>query len=203
MTQAAGEKTGYRLCRHRVDVVPVNTMIYASREDPRLQRDLDLAKIGTDRSMFPDRWPFGLVPTGEVKRTGPVAAMMMRHADARIEGYWRDDEDREKCLPDLAHLPWPEAQSAPWKGKGEFLSALDLVERSARGVGRMLYMGSSACRVCGRGNGTGEFHDARPGAAHGWRWPDGLRHYVEEHNVEPSVAFQCFIVWRSRNPHAA
>ncbi len=205
MAQAAGVKEGcgYRLCRGHGDTVPVNAVVYASREDARLQRDLDQARIGTDCSMFPDRSPFALVPVSGMRRSSPVAAMMMRHADARIEGYWRDDEDREKCLPCYAHLPWPEARAVPWKGMQEFLDALDAVERSARGLSRMHFMGTSGCRICGCSNGTGEFYDARPDAAHGWRWPMGLRHYVEAHSVEPSVAFQCYVVWRSRNLRAA
>jgi hypothetical protein len=26
-----------------------------------------------------------------------------------------------------------------------------------------------------------------------WRWPEGFAHYVEEHNVRPSLAFQMLI----------
>lgn len=199
MAQASGVKEGYRLCRQYGDVVPVNGTVYASREDPRLERDLARALTGTDPGTFPDRWPFALVPMSQRMYSSPVTAIMMRHADARIEGWWRDEEDPSKSDMHYVALPWPEARVAPWKGMDEFLGALDVVERSTKTIQKHQYMGTSWCRICGCNNGTGEFYDAREFADHGWRWPMGLRHYIAEHNVEPSVAFQCYVIWRSRN----
>jgi hypothetical protein len=50
------------------------------------------------------------------------------------------------------------------------------------------YRGSSTCRICGIRNGYREFNIA------GWQWPSGFRHYIEAHNVRPSLAFQEFII---------
>jgi hypothetical protein len=50
-----------------------------------------------------------------------------------------------------------------------------------------VYMGISPCRCCNADNGSAEYVYA------GWKWPEGYRHYLEEHNVEPSASFMVFI----------
>lgn len=93
----------------------------------------------------------------------------------RREGFWNDKRDS------YPELPMPIESSEPWKGKKEFLSALDELEGSLR---RRPYRGWSDCRCCGVHNGTADYeHD-------GWKWPEGFRHYVASHNIRPSLAFQ-------------
>jgi hypothetical protein len=45
------------------------------------------------------------------------------------------------------------------------------------------YRGVSGCRCCGQLNGSREYR------YNGWAWPQGFRHYIEEHNVVPSKEF--------------
>lgn len=60
------------------------------------------------------------------------------------------------------------------------------------------YRGSSACRICGKMNGSHEY------VFGGYRWPSGYRHYIEEHNVEPSEGFKKMLgaaaMWMAHPP---
>lgn len=96
----------------------------------------------------------------------------------RREGFWAS-----KQSPDL---PWPRASDDPFRGKEKFLKRLTIAESKARVIH---YKGWSSCRLCiCHRNGSTEFE------LDGWVWPVGLRHYIEYHNVRPSLAFQEFIL---------
>lgn len=165
---------------------------------------IEMPSIGRDPVAFPEAWRYARMAADADKRikTSPdrIREMFFRHENSRIEGYWRIAGYSEGD-----HLPEPQANAAPWHGKSDFLVALAVVERAAigskwgTGLGKMGYMGFSNCRICGCRNGATEFYDPRPNGAHGWRWPEGFRHYVEAHNVEPSTAFLNYVIWRSRN----
>lgn len=102
--------------------------------------------------------------------------------DLNVEGYWYSKYSPEYLMP--------QAQAEPWPGKAEFLKALDRWESDAHVVA---YRGWSTCRICGCHNGSEEFeHD-------GWRWPQGYKHYIVEHNVKPSLAFYHAVM---RKPYA-
>jgi hypothetical protein len=94
----------------------------------------------------------------------------------RSEGFWRNTHNPE--------LPWPEPDPT-WDGRDVFLRALDGVERGAR---RVAFRGYSPCRICGCQNG---FQTLETGD---WMWPQGYRHYIAEHAVRPSAAFEDFIL---------
>lgn len=99
----------------------------------------------------------------------------------RREGFWYGEHS--------PLLPKPIANEKAWKGRRKFLKALAIVEKVARPEH---YKGYSNCRICKkRRNGTASY------ILQGWTWPEGFRHYVEEHNVRPSLAFQEFILGRS------
>jgi hypothetical protein len=103
-------------------------------------------------------------------------------ADApKVEGYWRrtPDEDSE--------LPWP-APVNEWADREMFLASLDRAE--AESV-KSAFRGYSFCRLCKCQNGHEEYQILE------WKWPAGFRHYVAEHRVRPSLAFENFI--RNRN----
>lgn len=87
------------------------------------------------------------------------------------EGFWSPE-----------HTPAPSA--APWEGQAEFLRKLAAVEAEAHVV---QFRGWSNCRVCTRPNGSREFLTA------GATWPSGFYHYIEAHNVEPSIEFREYI----------
>ena len=93
------------------------------------------------------------------------------------EGFWKEDKESQ--------LPIPRAAEKPWNGKKEFLKALKKVEAVSKGN---VYKGYSTCRCCGERNGNGEYRKDT------WLWPEGFLHYIQQHNVRPSLAFQEFIL---------
>lgn len=95
----------------------------------------------------------------------------------QIIGYWYSKHTPE--------YPMPEAQVEPWEGQDKFLAALASKERNAV-LDR--YRGWSQCRICNCNNGSTEYASAN------YRWPSGLRHYVEEHNVRIDESFVKWVV---------
>lgn len=100
----------------------------------------------------------------------------------RVEGYWRSLYPNDRTTQDY---PVPVAHEEPFPEKVAFLKVLAEKEAKAREVH---YRGWSTCRVCNQYNGSTEFE------YNGWRWPQGYRHYVEDHNVAPSKDFMKFIL---------
>jgi hypothetical protein len=93
------------------------------------------------------------------------------------EGYWRTGKG--------SMLPRPVALAKPWLGKKRFLAALEELEKQATEIH---FKGVSLCRLCDCSNGAAEMQSG------GWKWPSGYRHYIEEHNVRPSLAFMEFVL---------
>lgn len=87
-------------------------------------------------------------------------------------GYWSDGDK----------TTWPDVQGfvdADWDED----ERLDAVYYLRLGVLVRAYMGLSRCRMCGKSNGSVELSDLV------YVWPEGLAHYVSEHNVRPSAEF--------------
>jgi hypothetical protein len=101
----------------------------------------------------------------------------------KSEGFWRLSESIESGILH-ADLPFPIAQKQSWENRDIFLSKLVHKESIAK---KIAYRGYSSCRLCNKRNGYLEYEYG------GWRWPEGLSHYVEEHNVKPSDDFIAFI----------
>lgn len=97
----------------------------------------------------------------------------------RREGFWSQYNQVNDILPPAIE------NEKPWEGKQDFLDALEVIEQQAR---HKHYKGMSECRICEQRNGSGEFE------LDGWLWPDGYRHYIEEHNVRPSLAFHEWVL---------
>lgn len=97
------------------------------------------------------------------------------------EGFW--------CSSFEPNLPVPVPNDESWPGQALFLRKLFTVQSKAPHVA---FRGWSRCRLCGQANGNKEFTEVINGQA--WTWPEGFRHYVLEHNVRPSLAFQEFII---------
>ncbi len=93
----------------------------------------------------------------------------------RIEGYWKG-----RLTPDL---PMP-VGDVRWDEREAFLERLDALERFAT---ERHTKGFSLCRLCGEVNGSSEYR------MDGWRWPEGLRHYLSDHGVRPSADFEAFV----------
>jgi hypothetical protein len=88
----------------------------------------------------------------------------------------------------------PKARDKPWKGRKHFLHVLDQVEASFEakkppdGYRLEAYRGWSTCRICGERNGNKEYTTKK------WIWPEGLMHYIQDHNLKPSDAFIDYIL---------
>lgn len=86
--------------------------------------------------------------------------------DVKRIGYWGSSGDDP--------LPDPAAYVDPAWDEDERLAVASYL---ANGTIVAACMGFSTCRLCGTRNGTLEYTDGR------FRWPEGLAHYVEDHNV--------------------
>jgi hypothetical protein len=114
------------------------------------------------------------------------------------EGFWATSKSESGApIP----LPYPQHSDVAWKGKKKFLALLEHVEQYGGKFGTVradMFRGFSMCRCCRKPNGSGEYtatfdfsKNDRPTV---WVWPSGYAHYIREHNVRPSLAFQEFIV---------
>lgn len=104
------------------------------------------------------------------------------------DGYWADGQWHLKNFNGYVnYYPMPVPYLHKWE-KEAFLENLTYAEKIAKAVG---FRGSSACRLCGERVGYREYkytyHDLK------FVWPEGLRHYIEKHNVRPSLMFEQFI----------
>ena len=98
------------------------------------------------------------------------------------EGFWREDYEGGN-----KNLPMP--QAAKWPKRKEFLTRLRAIEST---LGARDYKGWSTCRCCGQKNGSADFKLTYAGQT--WVCPAGFIHYLEDHRVRPSIAFEEFIV---------
>lgn len=101
------------------------------------------------------------------------------------EGFWASASNT--TLPSVP-------LSTPWKNRSTFLRALDKVEAKAV---TNAYRGVSVCRVCDKPNGSAEY--LLKIESNTWVWPSGYRHYISEHQVRPSLAFEEFITYAGRS----
>jgi hypothetical protein len=75
-------------------------------------------------------------------------------------------------------------------GRRQFLDDLAKIEGSKK-TEAVTYKGQSACRCCEAKVGNKGFQ-YKVGSVI-FQWPQGLAHYVEEHNIRPGLSFQDFV----------
>ncbi len=83
-------------------------------------------------------------------------------------GYWRGGYSGGAGLPDPRDFVDP-----GWDPE----ERADVLDHLRSHPATWWYMGYSPCRLCDKDNGTGEFTDGT------FAWPQGLAHYVEDHDV--------------------
>lgn len=103
-----------------------------------------------------------------------------------IEGYWFPSSPSDKDY-DIGY-PVPIKTNIPIDEI--FLNKLCLM--SNKHAMKLHYNGYSKCRICGCNNGNVEFVLEKDGIK--FRYPEGLMHYYEIHNVQPSKEFFDFII---------
>ena len=100
----------------------------------------------------------------------------------RRVGYWRDD--------DAPHLPDPSELIDPtWVGDERRLVVAYIGQDVRTPVGE----GCSTCRLCGQPNG---FTDLTDGT---YVWPEGLAHYVADHDVRLPESFVQHVLAAARD----
>jgi len=107
----------------------------------------------------------------------PFRDMKHHRYQLQREGFWFSQQEPWLPMPVESHEKWP--------GQHIFLEKLANLEAT---LTPMHYKGPSRCRICGCSNGSSEYELSV------WRWPQGLGHYIEKHNVRPSLAFQEFVM---------
>lgn len=101
-------------------------------------------------------------------------------ADTYIEGYWREGNWNEYPVPKPSDNPVSK----------ELLDKLCAI--TSEYASRTNYLGLSKCRICGIMNGCGEYTlKNKDGVT--FRYPEGLMHYLKEHNIHISKEFQEFL----------
>jgi hypothetical protein len=107
-------------------------------------------------------------------------------ANLRLIGYWRSTDHPE--YPDPRDLV-----DAGWDHEVRNVVGAYLVS----GTISKAYMGYSPCRICGENNGAVEYTDGV------FAWPEGLAHYVDEHEVRLPQEFVDHAVARVNEIEAA
>ena len=101
-----------------------------------------------------------------LSRTLPLPTRRGEKKPTRL-GFWYSRNE-----PDL---PMPIAESASKLQVKTMLGVLTKLEEQST---QAYYRGWSTCRICGKPNGSAEFRHPS-----GLAFPEGLRHYVEQHRV--------------------
>ena len=103
------------------------------------------------------------IPSGEIQKI----KRKTQSAEFNYVGYWTEYKDANKFInPNiLIDEHWHT------KDKDKIIKYLDGGNVCAR------YLGWSDCRICKSENGSLDLTDGK------WIWPEGLSHYVKEHNV--------------------
>lgn len=100
------------------------------------------------------------------------------------EGFFHADTKNDK------QFPRARAREVQWLGRRQFLNDLAKIEGSKK-VEVVTCKGQSTCRCCDEKIGAKAL-EYKVGQVV-FQWPQGLAHYVEEHNVRPGLAFQDFV----------
>jgi hypothetical protein len=101
------------------------------------------------------------------------------------ESYWRNNK-KENDRDSFGKLfPFPEEKHKKWAGQEQFLEQLKNKEKNIKLV---KFNRNKNCLLCNKKNiNNGKFIDAE------FIWEDGLKHYIEIHNIKPTDEFIEFI----------
>lgn len=95
----------------------------------------------------------------------------------RQEGFWCEKEEKNNLFKEY---PYPKENQMKKEDLADFLNKLDKVEKKSP---TFRYMGYSTCRICEQRNGTQTYYTDL------FAWPEGYKHYIKDHGVQPSAAF--------------
>lgn len=95
----------------------------------------------------------------------------------RQEGFWCGANEQFSLFK---NEPFPQANKMSQEETDQFLLLLTEFESKTP---FFKCMGYSTCRICGQNNGTSTYYTDL------FAWPNGYKHYIQEHGVRPSAAF--------------
>lgn len=101
--------------------------------------------------------------------------------DLTLIGYWRSEDGRNDEWPD-AH----DFVDATWDRQERYMVRTYL----SSGTIARAYRGLSPCRFCGQHNGSKLYTDGV------YAWPEGLAHYIDEHDVRLPLQIVQHVVQR-------
>lgn len=117
--------------------------------------------------------------------TKPTPTKEEGHTKNLRVGFWSSEYE--------PYLPIPVPSPRPWQMQALFCTLLSRLQDSkAKFVD---YRGFSLCRCCGRPNGNREFTYGH------FTWPEGLLHYVVDHNITPPSDFIAFVLNTGKKNH--
>lgn len=103
-------------------------------------------------------------------------------SNVKIEGYWWSEREPQFPKPEHSNIPFENKDKVIEKLKDLQINRLKEFQGNRR-VSITHFKGFSICRCCKQSNGSGEYSHKN------WKWPEGLLHYIEAHNVRPSDDF--------------
>lgn len=99
------------------------------------------------------------------------AVFATREASTKV-GFWPSGQEGVVAVQ--------EASDPSFASDPAYSAVLWYVQRPER---QTYYKGWSNCRVCGRMNGSADYH------RDGYTWPEGYAHYITAHGVRPPQQF--------------
>jgi len=116
----------------------------------------------------PEAWR-GLQPLEPLLQCAPFPRL-------KAIGYWHSESEPGLPIP----RPSPASPSLDRRDRKRVMKHL------TSGLEWMSWMGFSYCRICGQNDQRMGCRDLTDGA---WVWPEGLRHYVDQHELDLPPAF--------------
>ena len=105
----------------------------------------------------------------------------------KYESFWREDKERKITDAFGDPLPYPEENEKKWQNQDLFLGKLKETEENLKMRNKFIKYEKEKykdCLICDQKNITKGLYEINK-----IRWEEGLRHYIEVHNIKPSDKF--------------
>lgn len=108
----------------------------------------------------------------------------------KYESFWRDSYNKKTLDSDNKQLPWPiEQKKQIFQSINSFLEKLKAVEEYLDKENKFInHDDPKKCLICDKKRISTKIY-----SINNIRWEDGLKHYIEDHNIKPSDEFIDFI----------
>jgi hypothetical protein len=115
--------------------------------------------------------------------------LIINNQEYKLEKIWRNNKNDLTIDSKGELFPYPKAQKNLWANQPEFLERLDTLNKYLDFKKKYtLYETPKDCLICGQKNVTTRRYKFK-----NIMWEDGLTHYIDYHNIEPTLQFKQFI----------